>query len=390
MTHRLYYTDAYLEAFTATVIAVDQDTRSVYLDRSAFYPTSGGQPHDLGTLGAASVVNVIDENDRVAHVLASVETITVGQSIEGRVDWPRRFDFMQQHTGQHLLSALCGDDFGWPTLSVHFGADYCTVDVAAPQIDATALRGIEQHANAIITQNRKVSVSFEEAGAAQGLRKPSDRAGQLRIIAIEGIDRSGCGGTHVRRLGEIGSMLVRRVEKMKGATRIEFVCGARSVARARADADLLARAARTLSAAPEELPALVESQLQRVGELERERKRLVVDLARCEALALWKDAPVDANGIRRLRIILNNKPVRDAEPLAQALSALGTCIVLVLGDTPPGIMLAAAADSGLDAGSVLKSALAAVGGRGGGSPRMAQGSVPHTEALRSVAESLGF
>ncbi|MDQ8169151.1 MAG: alanyl-tRNA editing protein, partial [Gemmatimonadota bacterium] len=236
MTDRLYYTDARLDRFTAAVLDIADDGRRVYLDRTAFYPTSGGQPHDLGTLGGIAVVDVIDEDDRIAHCLAEPIGVPVGAMLVGQIDMTRRFDHMQQHTGQHLLSAMLADHFDWPTLSVHFGDDTNTVDVAAEDIDPAALADLERRANALIVQNRPVTISFEDAAAATGLRKPSDRDGELRIVTIEGIDRGACGGTHVDSTGEIGALLLRRAEKTKGHTRLEFVCGHRAVTRARADA----------------------------------------------------------------------------------------------------------------------------------------------------------
>ncbi len=386
MTDRLYYTDAYQTTFTGRVAVIESETRRVYLARTAFYPTSGGQPHDIGTLGATRVIDVVDEDAQVAHVVESVAGLSVGMDVQGRIDWNRRFDFMQQHTGQHLLSALCADGFGWPTTSVHFGDESCTVDIAAAQVDMDTVREIERRANAAITSNVSVSVTFEDASAATGLRKASDRDGELRIVTIDGIDRSACGGTHVRHSGEIGSMLLRRVEKTKGATRIEFLCGARAVRRASADADLLSRASRALSAAPDELPTLVESQLARIAELERERKRLAGELARHDAQERWNAAAVHASGNRIVHIALEGKPVRDAEPIVLALTALGRCVVLVRSDAPHGVMLASAADSAVDAGALLKPALAAFGGRGGGSPRLAQGSTPTAEAVQGVID----
>lgn len=390
MTDRLYYHDAYLPEFDAHVTAVDPASRRIYLDRSAFYPTSGGQPHDLGTLAGVPVVDVVDEDDRVAHIVESADAFSAGLPVAGRVAWPRRFDLMQQHTGQHLLSALCADGYGWPTTSVHFGAEYCTVDVAAPQIDAATLRRIERQANERITDNRPVHVTFEDAATATGLRKPSDRGGELRIISIDGIDRSACGGTHVRHTGEIGSMLLRRAERAKGAMRIEFLCGMRAVQRASADADLLSRASRALSASPDEVPGLVDAQIARIAELERERKRLATELASHEAKALLETAPLDANGNRIVRITLTDRSVRDVEPLVQALTALGRCVVLVVAYAPAGIMLASSADSGIDSSALLKPALVAVGGRGGGSPRLGQGSVPDAPAAQRVASVLSL
>ena len=390
MTDRLYYRDAYLREFSATVVSVDAEHRHVVLDRTAFYPTSGGQPFDTGSLGATRVQDVIDGDDAIVHVVESVQGIEPGQRIDGQVDWTRRFDYMQQHTGQHLLSALCADAYGWPTTSVHFGDAYCTVDVAAPGIDSATLRAIETRANSIITSNRDVTVSFEDAATATGLRKPSDRDGELRIVTIEGIDRSACGGTHVGRTGEIGPMLLRRVEKSKGATRIEFLCGARAVARASLDADLLSRSSRSLSASPDELPGIVESLQQRLTEIERERKRLAADLARFEAREKWSEATADANGVRRIRLDVQGGAAKDAEPMVHALLGLGGCIVLAVGHKPWGVMLASAADTGFDAGAILKPALAGVGGRGGGSPRIAQGSVADEDGARAVASALGF
>jgi alanyl-tRNA synthetase len=389
MTDRLYYTDAYLTEFTGTVTAVDAATRRVYLDRSALYPTSGGQPHDLGRLGASAVTDVVDEEERVAHVVDDPRAFTVGASVTGAVDWTRRFDWMQQHTAQHLLSAICADDHGWPTTSVHFGDAHCTVELAAPAIDAATLVAIEERANALLVENRAVTVTFEDAAHATGLRKPSDRGGMLRIVTIEGIDRSACGGTHVRRTGEVGALLLRRTEKMKGGTRIEFLAGFRAVRGARDDHALLARAARALSAAPDELPALVESQLAALRDAERDRKRLGQELARHEAAALWRSVEPDASGVRRIRLAPLDGAAREAEPLAQALVALGGCVVIATGRTPPGVLFAASADSGVDASATLRAALTAHGGRGGGSPRVAQGSVPDAEALTHVLAVLG-
>lgn len=390
MTERLYYTDAYLDTFSASVIALDDDGRRVYLDRTAFYPTSGGQPHDLGLLGGIAVTDVIDEDDRVVHVLAEPLRVVPGVTVEGVIDVARRFDNMQQHTGQHLLSALFADGYGWPTVSVHFGDETSTLDIAGVGLDNDVLRDAEARANAIIVENRQVSVGFEDAATAAGLRKPSDRDGTLRIVTIDKLDRSACGGTHVRHTGEIGSMLLRRVERTKGNTRVEFICGMRAVRRARLDAELLTTAARVFTAAPEDVPALVEKQQQRTLDLERENRKLATELARYEARARWDAATPDANGIRRIRIAHDGGPVKELEPIAQALTALGYALVLVTSNTPAGVMLASSIEANVDAGQTLRAALATVGGRGGGSPRLAQGSLPDSQVIPSLATSLGF
>lgn len=390
MTERLYYTDARLAKFSAVVVAVEQGGRHVVLDQTAFYPTSGGQLHDIGWLGNTAVIDVIDEASRVVHVSAEPVTHVAGDRVEGRLDWHRRFDHMQQHSGQHLLSALLADEYGWPTVSVHFGAAVSTVEVVSPGIESALIAEIELRVNRLALANRAITVSFEDVEQAAALRKASDREGVLRIVTIEGVDRSACGGTHVAHSGEIGAILLRRAERTKGHARLEFICGLRAVERARADVALLTASARVFSASAEDLPALVETQHRRVTELERERKKLVADLSRYEAKARWDEATVDPHGVRRLWLDAISGPVRDAEPLVQALVVLGSCVVFVQSLASHGVMLGASEDSGVDAGQALRAALQAVGGRGGGSPRLAQGSAAGKLEVDGVASALGF
>ena len=257
---RLYYTDAYCQAFDAQVVrAFDHEGRpAVVLDRTAFYPTSGGQPFDLGVLGAATVVDVVDVDGDVVHVLSS--PLPDGAAVHGQIDWARRFDHMQQHTGQHLLSAVIAERIGLATVSVHFGRDSATLDLDGGSLSPAQVVEAETAANVAVAENRPVSVTFEDAATAAGLRKAADREGTLRIITIEGLDRSACGGTHVRATGEIGPIAIRKVERVKQHVRLEFLCGQRAVRRARADADLLSAIAAAHSTTAEELPSLLEGQ----------------------------------------------------------------------------------------------------------------------------------
>jgi alanyl-tRNA synthetase len=249
MTERLYYADSYLTEFDATLVGRDESGRQLYLDRSAFYPTSGGQQFDLGKLqpeGAAAplrVVDVVDEGERVAHVLAEPAAwLADGARLHGQVDWSRRFDHMQQHTGQHLLSAVFQELLGCATLSVHFGDQSSTLDLDAALLGPADLEAVERRANAAVFEDREVAVAVEDASDAAGLRKASARSGALRIVSIAGLDRSACGGTHVRRTGEIGPILLRRLERVRKNVRLEFVCGERATRRARADFASLSRA----------------------------------------------------------------------------------------------------------------------------------------------------
>ncbi|HVZ49013.1 MAG TPA: DHHA1 domain-containing protein, partial [Gemmatimonadaceae bacterium] len=340
---------------------------------------------DLGTLGGARVVDVVDDGADVTHVLEGAPSFGVGETVRGVVDWSRRFDHMQQHTGQHLLSALFEDLCRAPTVSVHFGAASCTLDVDATISHDAAVK-VEARANAVVAENRAVEVSFEDAATATGLRKPSDRAGELRIVTIAGIDRSACGGTHVRATGEIGAVLVRRLEKYKQLTRIEFLCGTRAIGRARADYDVLTEMAAALTAGIDDLPKLVASNADAVRTLESERKKLTESLATYRARELHTATTPGADGTRR--VVVASGSADELRALAHAVAALGKAVFIGTCDAPLTVMLAASADSGVDAGAALKAQLAAHGGRGGGNPRVAQGTVPDRAALDAVVRAL--
>jgi alanyl-tRNA synthetase len=381
MTERLYYTDAYLTAFAAAVTDRSADGRRLYLDRTAFYPTSGGQPHDIGRLGGAAVLDVIDEDDRIAHV---VDAPIAADRIEGTIDWPRRFDHMQQHTGQHLLSAVIADRFGYATVSVHFGRDSATLDLDTGGMSHAQVVEAERVANVRVTENRPVIVTFEDAATVTGLRKPSDREGALRVVTIEGLDRSACGGTHVRATGEIGPIAIRKVERVKQQTRLEFLCGLRAVARSRADAELLSSIAAAQSATPDDLPALLESQRAELKSGAAARRTLEETVAGYRARELYAASPPDAHA-RRLTVLREaTGPVDRLRTVAQAYTALPGAVLLGIVDQPPALLLAAAPDAGVDAGRMLKAALEAQGGRGGGNVRLAQGTVRDAAALSGV------
>src|ERR1700733_343706 len=283
MTDRLYYHDSYLTEFRARVVDASPDGQRIYLDRTAFYPTSGGQPFDIGQLGGSDVIEVIDEGDRIAHVLS--DSLSESE-VDGRIELGRRFDHMQQHTGQHLLSAVLVEMFGAPTVSFHLGAEACTIDVTGA-LEPEQLREAERRANQIVFENRPVSISFQHSSEDLGLRKPTEREGQVRIVSIENLDRSACGGTHVRATGEIGPILIRKLDRVRGNLRIEFLCGGRSIARARADFDALSEIARVFSSPLDQTPALVEAQREKLQESERTRRRLSTELAQASGRALY-------------------------------------------------------------------------------------------------------
>jgi alanyl-tRNA synthetase len=380
-TERLYYTDARLTSFEAQVVERSADGRRIHLNRTAFYPASGGQPHDTGTLAGAPVIDVVDEGERIAHLLDAPFDGAVGDQVHGEVAWARRFDHMQQHTGQHLLSALFADLHGHATVSVHFGPEVSTLDLDCERVSDDVLAAVELRANELIAEARQVSVSFEDPATVTGLRKAPPREGVLRVVTIDGVDRSACGGTHVATTAEIGVTLLRGQEKVRKSARIAFVCGLRALHRARRDHDALQHVARSLGTSPDDAPRLVEAQREQVRELQSTQRRLQGALDAYRARERYEAATADASGVRWLRERTTSGSPDAWRDFALAWSTLPRAAFLGASESPPSILLAVSADAGIDAGQTLRRALEQAGGRGGGSPRMAQGSLPSRESL---------
>ncbi len=364
MTERLYYTDSTLVSFEAQVVARDEQATTLYLDRTAFYPTSGGQPHDLGTLNGIAVVEVVDEDERIAHRLAAP---LYDAQVRGTVEWERRFDHMQQHTGQHLLSAVLAEQFGIDTVSFHLGGDVSTIDVTAKELD---LATIEKAVNREVWANRAVTVAMEESPA--GLRKASERSGVLRVVTIAGIDRSACGGTHVRGTAEVGFVQLRKVEKVRQSQRIEFVCGGRAVGRAREDYETLAGTAKLFSVGLEQVPASVGALQSRLASAEKALEKLRLETATRRGAEQYSTTEPDADGRRVWRTAVPELSA-EAKAMAQGFTATGNSVaVLTAGAT---VLVATGPESGLDAGALFRELTAQAGGKGGGGKTLAQGSV---------------
>lgn len=392
MTTRLYYDDAYLTEFEANVVERADDGRRLYLDRTAFYPTSGGQPFDTGWLlapgedeRAVSVLDVVDEGDRIAHVL---DAPFPSERARGRVAWPRRFDHMQQHSGQHLLSAVFHEVAGLATVSVHIGERSATLDldgIPTPEVLALA----EDRANAIVCEDRALTTRFEEASRATGLRKASEREGLLRIVSIDAVDESACGGTHVRSTGAIGAVLLGKTERVRKATRVEFACGARAIRRARRDREIVAAAASSLSSAAPDVPEVLAARLSELGEAKSALQRLSRAHDRLRAEALYQAATPRGERGQRWHVERTKDATLEAQRgLAQAYAALPGAVFLGVIESPPALLLATSEASGLHAGEALKAALAQASGRGGGSARMAQATCPSADALEALVAAL--
>ena len=337
----------------------------VLLDRTAFYPTSGGQPSDLGKLGDAWVLDVRDDGQDIAHIVD--EELSPGP-VDGCVDWGRRFDHMQQHTGQHLLSAMFQERFGLPTVSFHLGSELCTIDLHGPEPSPDALQGAQRAANAVIFEDRPVNVRYGTADqlAQRGVRKEVDREGILRAIEIEAADLQPCGGTHVKSTGQIGVVLVRRCTKIRQDWRVEFACGARADRIATNDFRLLRTIGERLSCAPEEAQAAIEKLTSERDGSYKHLRNALQQLALDRTQLLLAAAETGTNGVRCVAALLREESADLLLPLATELAKNEKTVALLAHEPTGQLVFAQAPGGGLDLGATLKQIFVTIPGKGGG------------------------
>jgi alanyl-tRNA synthetase len=399
MTDRLYHTDSLLRHFTARIVAREQTERgpAVRLDRTAFYPTSGGQPHDTGTLGGVRVLDVWD--DDAGEVWHRLERPVTVEATEGVIDWDRRFDHMQQHTGQHLLSAAFVRLREAATVSFHLGADDSSVDLDAAQVSWDDAFRVEAEVNRVIWEDRPVEVHFvgENEIAGVPLRKPPKVAGTIRVVWIRDVDASACGGTHVPRTGAIGLVKVTRLERYKGGTRVGFLCGGRALAHYQRVLRGLQTVGADLSVHPDHVPETVTRIAAELKETRRELEAAQDALMAFEAERLWRETP-ETNGARRVVAYRPEWSPDHVTALAAHLTARPRTVALVAGADTKGVRLVCKRSEDLvdlDAAAVLRQAVERLGGRGGGTPAHAQGGAPLAPvevveaALEGAVERLG-
>jgi alanyl-tRNA synthetase len=401
MTDRLYYQDPSLLEFEGEVVEIVPTAEinrrfGIVLDRTAFYPTSGGQIHDTGSLTADSadklkVAEVAElEDGRIVHYIEADRAPQQGTRVFGEIDPQRRRDHTQQHSGQHVLSAAFIRLFNIPTVSFHMGNDYSSIDLDTPVLTADLVGQAEALANQIVQENRPVSIRFvsqKEAGTL-GLRKiPAVEKDQLRLIDIHDFDLTTCGGTHVGGTGQIGAILLRKMEKVRQGWRVEFVCGQRAVVTACRDYSTLTEAAGLLSANIWELPTHLRKLLDEVKAARKDGERLLEEVAELQGAKLLSEATT----IGARKVIVRSWADRDAafvKLVAQKLTRLETTVVALLASSmgQPSLVFAQSQGQPFDMGALLKAGLAKVGGRGGGSRDLAQGGVPDPALLGQVLE----
>ncbi len=399
MTDRLYYHDSFLYDFEAEVEEIPASQRpAVILNRSAFYPTSGGQIFDIGTISidgnqALRVTEVADTEDgRVVHYLeAPVKDLPPGTRVRGQIDATRRRDHMQQHSGQHVLSAAFIKLFDLHTVSFHMADDYCSIDLDTPNLTKEQIESAERLANEIILENRPVDIRFvnrEEAGKL-GLRKlPAADRDELRIVDIHEFDLSACGGTHVRQTGQIGCILLRKAERVRQGWRIEFVAGQRAVATARRDFTTLTETAGLFSAQIYDVPQQARKSLEEVRALRKQREQSQEELAAAQAVTLLSETP-ESNGRRVVIRTFSDRDMNSLKMLAQKLTRLATNVVALLASTSPqpSLVFAQSAGQPFDMGALMKQTMETLNGRGGGSKDMAQGGIPTANGLEAALDA---
>ena len=412
MSDRLYYADPTLATFDAHVSDIREVSRTegrslwqIALDRSAFYPTSGGQPHDTGILAATSAGGAVleapilaveeDEQGEVWHT--TPKPLLAGTAVRGYIDWSRRRDHMQQHSGQHLLSAVIYRQLGAATVSFHLGEMTSTIDLARETILPEELERVEDAVNEIIAENRAVTLRTVPRGeaemllAAGTLLKLPDRGGDIRLVEIDEIDVNACGGTHVEATGQIGGLLIRGTERVRQGVRVEFVCGLRAMITARQDLATLTRAATSLSVGRLDIAEAVDRLLAEGKAANKARQKLTEDLAGYHAQNLLLELAQQPDR----KVVRRDFADRDAaylRLLASRLVAAAPDLCVLLASTqeePARLIVAAGSEVRADCGTLLREALSPYGLRGGGSPGMAQGQIPKRDldALFSSLEN---
>jgi len=405
MTQKLYYNDAYQQEFQAQVLerVTVGNGLGLILDKTCFYPTSGGQPHDQGTLNGIPVNDVFEQEDdgAVVHVVSGeVEgpalspstslgiNIVEGETVRGQIDWERRFDHMQQHTGQHILSQAFLQLLDAETVGFHLGAEASTIDVDKAPLAAAQLDKVEKLVNTVVFADRPVRTYFVDRERMKDLtlRKHPMVPGPIRIVEVEGFDLSPCGGTHVKAAGEVGPIVITKSERRGSETRVEFLCGGRALADYRRQRRIVGELTNQFSVGDWEL---VEAVNRLVEEAKRYRKELNVakdQLLDYEAARLWAEAE-ERGGLRIVMAVLFEGDGGTLKGLAQRLAKREACVAFLgLKGDRALLVFARSADLPYDMSALLKGACEIIGGGGGGRPDMAQGGGPAGDRLEEALE----
>jgi len=379
LTERLYYQDSYLKEFKARIIKkvrID-DQPAVVLDRTAFYPTSGGQPYDRGVIQEVLVVEVVEEGKEIIHILKEELKEEINSEVIGKIDWERRFDHMQQHLGQHILSGALIKIWDLETVSFHLGEEVCTLDIIKEELTEKEVKKAEECANEVIFENRPVKCYFvegEEELKRLNLRKMPERKGKTRIVEVEDFDLSACGGTHCRTSGEVGMIKVTKWEKRGENIRLEFICGWRSWEDYSWKNELIKNISHRLTVKDSELDEVIERILEERKEIRKELKDFKEKLQDYEALDLLHNEVIIKDNIKVINKLFEDKTVDESRRLANKIINLEECVLLFgIKRERANLLLARSETLNYDMNRLMEEACKFINGKGGGTPNFAQG-----------------
>ena len=396
MTDRLYYDNAYLTEFDAVVLEAKEENGEnlVRLDRSAFYPTSGGQPFDVGTLNEANVLDVfVDKEGEVWH--KTDRKLEKGRAVHGKIDWQRRFDHMQQHAGEHMLANAAYRLLGGHTIGLHLGRDFSTIDMDLPggktHITIEEIRALEDDVNRNIQKNVPIRCYFpdEETLLSLPLRKPPTVTEHVRIVQIGDYEYCACGGTHPENAGEIGLVKILSATPSRGKMRLAFVCGMRAYAELRRRFEEIERAANVLSTAWENLSSQVEALLEKAKNAEYQLRQEKKNAALMKAGELYENAE-EVNGVRVIKHVFASLGMEGLREAGNRIIENGNAVALLADEGEKGYMLFFARSENVDAnmGKILSESAKKHGGKGGGRSDFAQGSSPDAGVLDDAMKLL--
>lgn len=381
-TERLYNDDPYLTEFRAKILETlpYEDKFAMVLDRTAFYPEGGGQPYDTGYLDDSKVLQVIENNGEILHI---VDRQAQAKEVRGLVNWTRRFDLMQQHTGQHILSACFEKLLKGSTDSFHLGKDISSIEININSFSPNDAENIEGMANDIIYGNLPVTASIvtNEELLLLPLRKMPKVTENIRIVEIKEVDFSPCGGTHVKATGEVGIIKIKNWEKCKGGIRFTFVCGGRALKDYSLDNSIIKTLVDKLSVKDSDIIEAVNKVMLDLRQAEKQLSSATQELIHLEAENIIKKCPIQ-NGIRLVNKIFDNRSINDAKLLAQFLTQTPSTIAfLACRNETAQVIFSRSEDVNIDINAIFKAVLPIIDGKGGGNSRTAQGGGSKADSL---------
>ena len=396
MSKRLYYEEPYLQEFKGKIlekIKIDGKT-ALILDNTCFYPTSGGQPNDLGYIQSVPIVDVIEDNEKIIHVLKEGNEEECGDTVIGTIDWERRFDHMQQHSGQHILSAAFEKLWNADTVSFHLGDEVCTLDIMKDDITPEEVKRGEVLANNVVLENKPIKTYFvnKEEVNKLNLRKIPPQKGDIRIVEIKDFDICACCGTHCETTGEVGLIKILKWEKRGVKIRLDFICGKRSLKDYYWKNELIKNISNKLTIRDTELREAVERMLEERKETRKELREIKEKLQEYEAKRLIDESSIRDNGIKIINKVFKEKNFQEVRELVQKIINLDDNVVVLAGIKSKGegegvkILFACSRVLKYDMNRLIREAGKFIEGRGGGAPNFAQAGGKRVEGIHEALD----